>query len=110
MKRPYHVLWITLGIAAVIIAAPKLIRKIGDMAIPEGWARTMVCITHIAPCDCGYAYTLRYKYEEGEVCKEGIMEHHTIDDSKPKEGQCIRGLYKKNEPVVFELLQLIKYE
>lgn len=38
------------------------------------------------------------------------MEHHTIDNSEPKEEQCIRGLYKKNEPVVFELLQLIKDE
>ena len=108
MKRPYHVLLIILGVAAVIIAAPKLLRKLEDRGIPEGWKKTIICITHITPCDGGYAYTLSYKYKEGEVYK-GIMEHHTIDDSKPEEGQCIRGLYKENEPAVFELLQLIRY-
>jgi len=108
MKRRYYVLWITIGIAAVAIAIPKLIRRLEEMAIPEGWEKAIICINHVLPCEGGYTYTLCYQYKEGDVYKS--IEHHTIDDGRPKEGQCLRGAYKKNEPAVFDLLQEIKYE
>lgn len=108
MKRRYCLLWIALGMAAIALALPKLMRKLEDRAIPTGWEKTRIYITHIMPCEGGYAYTLSYQYKDGDVYKS--MVHHTIDDSKPQAGQGMRGLYKKNEPAVFELLQAIKYE
>jgi hypothetical protein len=109
MKRQHKILLLTLGITATaVIILPKFIRKLTPKPIPDGWGKTIISIKNIEAYEGGYAYTLSYNYQEGEL--EKTIEQYILDDRKPKSNQSIAAIYQKDEPVLFELQELIQYE
>jgi hypothetical protein len=108
MKRRRHLLLLAVGITATAILLPRLIRKLGQKPIPDGWDKTFINIRNIEAQGNGYAYTLTYPYQVNEETK--TMEQNVLDDRKPVESQFISAIYSQKEPVLFELLELIQYE
>lgn len=108
MKRRYQALLLTLGMTTALIIIPRLIRKLSNNLIPAGWKKTMLYITNIENYEGSYAYMLTYNYQEGDEQK--TMEQYILDDRKPQAAQCIAAIYNQEEPILFELLQLIQYE
>jgi hypothetical protein len=108
MKRHHKILLFTLGITVTVIILPRLMHKLSPKPIPDGWAKTILSIKNIETYEGGYAYTLSYNYQERELQK--TIEQYILDDRKPKSNQSIAAIYQKDEPVVFELQELIQYE
>jgi hypothetical protein len=109
MKRHHKILLLTLvGITATVIIMPRLVRRLSAKPIPDGWGKTLISIKNIEPYEDGYAYTLSYNYQEGEL--EKTLEQYILDDRKPKSNQSIAAIYQKDEPILFELQELIQYE
>ncbi len=108
MKKQNQALLLILGITALVILTPRLMRKLSHKPIPNGWEKTTLLIKNIEVYEGGYTYTLSYNYHEEGL--EKTIEQYIVDDRKPKYPQSIAAIYQKEEPILFELRELIQYE
>jgi hypothetical protein len=81
------------------------------------WAETTGKITNVTLLNDGtYAYTLVYNADrstarnaDGVLIKGPIPQHYFGQAKKPVDGQKIRMRYMIEEPVIFELLEYIRF-
>ena len=117
MSKTVAMLFVLLSLLTLSACKPSA-REAAKAPADEKWAVTTGQITKVAKLDDGtYGWTLVYSAEkstatnaDGQPIKGPIEQHFLGKPRKAVDGQKIKLRYRRDEPVVFELLEEIQYE
>ena len=81
--------------------------ELAPQTLPEGWIETTGTVTNVTRLPDGkYGFTLTYEITDGTI----IPQHYFGKPRKPAHGQVLRVRYDRHEPIVYKLLDEIRYE
>ena len=82
------------------------------------WVTTSAQIINVTPFEKG-TWTFSYRYivnestardQDGKIITGPIEQHTLIKGKRPVEGQKVKIRYLRNGPIIFELLEKVKFE
>jgi len=81
--------------------------ELATQRLPEGWVESTGTIANVTRLQDGkYAFTLTYRTAAGAE----IPQHYLGKPRKPVDDQVLRVRYNGDEPIVYRLLDEIRYE
>lgn len=103
-------------IALLIVIFVTSCKEPSSPAKDKAWADTTGTVTTVEGFEGKYAYTIEYPIPESTAINAnrekitGSISQHGLEAKKPVLHQKIPMQYLKEEPIIFKLLQSMKYE